>query len=405
MHRSAAKAQVSIAYETAQSGNSAGYLPRWFAFQEQLADEWAERLYAAYCETWAEQSRTVSPAFIRAVRDRAIAQVLAARKSSAQFEVEMRAVRIGETGNPQTSAAIGAWTQSMDRLAARWNRKLDADAVAYEYLTLRGDPGLTSGATREHSSDQQLIGKDDPLSTRRCAVCHHFECYHDDHGCFLDNDGKRSRDPGLLPRQALKQTGAECWCPKFIADFSQAADLIYEAGNPAALKQGTEDAINQGDSRSARRLLDRLIITTPHAARDLDWIRAVERRIAGIAPDVRSPRSAGLTKPGRSLARPADFVDFAGRLWLDAKQHSGNASVTGEQLNQMATSLDKQEYVPPAKYLENSCATELKAFNSKNSHSKIGPIHTWSRLVALGDKDHVRGMRRLLSRCAHTLAK
>jgi hypothetical protein len=201
----------------------------------------------------------------------------------------------------------------------------------------------------------------------------------------------------------LKETGAECWCPKFIADFSLAAEVIYESGNTEALKQGTEEAITQGDSRNARRLLDRLIIKTPHAARDLDWIKVVERGIAGIEPAVLSPRSAGSTKPGRTLARPADFVDFAGKLWLDAREQSGNASVTGEQLNQMATSLDEQQYVPPAKYLESSCATELKAFNSKNSHSKIGPIQTWSRLVALGDKDHVRGMRRLLSRCAEKL--
>jgi hypothetical protein len=396
MHQRAAEAQRSIAYETAQSGNSAGYLPRWFTFQEKLADEWADRLYAVHCQAWAEQNCTISPAFIRAVRDQAIAQLIAARKSCAQFEVELRAVRINDTGNPQTSAAIGEWTRSMDRLAARWNRKLEAEAVACEYRTWRGD----HGSIREHSSGPKLIAEDDPLSSRRCAVCHHYECHHDDHGCFLDTDGTISRGPGILHRSALKKTGAECWCPQFISDFSQAAELIYESGNSEALKQGTEEAITRGDSRNARRLLDQLIIKTPSAARDLDWTKAVERSIAAIEPAVLAPRSAGATKPGRTLARSVDFVNFAGKLWLDAKQRSGNAKVAGEQLNQIASNLDKLRYVPPAKYLEESCARELRTFNSNNSNSKIGPIQTWSQLVAQGDKDHLRGMRRLLSRCA-----
>lgn len=41
-----------------------------FDFHEQLADDWAERLYAAHCDAWAQQNRSVSPAFIRAIRDR-----------------------------------------------------------------------------------------------------------------------------------------------------------------------------------------------------------------------------------------------------------------------------------------------------------------------------------------------
>lgn len=390
-----------------------------------------------------------------------------------------------------------------------------------------------------------------------------------------------------MSRPALKKTGALCWCPKFVADFSQAADLIYESGNCAALKYGIAEAISRGDSQNARRLLDQLVIKTPPEARDPDWIRATERSVARLQngasqkidqravadllnlptgmqssgdpiegnpfpvvdprykvwddathgaeeqwcrlssesentradrPDVlidsvckriagkfdiwakrgvhvvwsysavraydqwlinyaeawlqdvsarklysrvvplhdllaalrlvltkrvawwkaearryvaeqkayfakenaTAPKSEaelrtkliatepaalsssrqGSAKPGRALARSSAFVNFAAKLWLDAKRQSGNASVTGKQLNRIASSLDDQKYVPPAKYLEGSCARELKSFNSKNSNSRVGPIQTWSQLVAVGDKDHLRGMRRLLSRCA-----
>ena len=44
-----------------------------------------------------------------------------------------------------------------------------------------------------------------------------------------------------------------------------------------------------------------------------------------------------------------------------------------------------------------------EAFNSRNSNSKLGPITTWSKLISCRDKDLLRGMRRLLYRCAEKL--
>jgi hypothetical protein len=120
----------------------------------------------------------------------------------------------------------------------------------------------------------------DPLSTRLCAVCNHYECYHDEQGCFLDRDGRRSRDPGLLDRRASKNTGTECWCPEFTPNFLQAADLIYRLGDSDALKQGTVEAVNREDFGNAQRLLDRYVTKTPSEARDVTWIGAVGRRIA-----------------------------------------------------------------------------------------------------------------------------
>jgi len=87
-------------------------------------------------------------------------------------------------------------------------------------------------------------------------------------------------------------------------------------------------------------------------------------------------------------------------LWLEATRDSGQAKVSIKQLTQIGSKLDEKGYVPPADYLEGRYAKELKAFNSRNSNSKTGAIQTWSRLVSLADKDHLRGMRRMLSRCA-----
>ena len=93
-----------------------------------------------------------------------------------------------------------------------------------------------------------------------------------------------------------------------------------------------------------------------------------------------------------------DFVSFAGVLWLKARRQS--AKITDEELSRIGWDLDEKGYIPPAKYLEKKYADELKTYNSRNSNSKAGTIKTWSQLVSVADKDHVRGMRRLLSRCA-----
>jgi len=107
-------------------------------------------------------------------------------------------------------------------------------------------------------------------------------------------------------------------------------------------------------------------------------------------------------KPGRSPKLPEAFVVCAGTLWRGAISDS-HTKVSSDQLRQIASALDAAGHLPPAVYLEGNCAQELKAFNSRNSKSKIGPVKTWLQLISLGDKDHLRGMRRLLSRCAKKL--
>jgi hypothetical protein len=106
------------------------------------------------------------------------------------------------------------------------------------------------------------------------------------------------------------------------------------------------------------------------------------------------PRS----RSGPAPLRSDDFIHFAGRLWTEVKGNSVRLDDRG--LEEIASRLDAKKYVPPTAYLEGKVAKELKAYNSKNANSKSGPIMTWRRLLQFGDKDQVRGMRRMLSRCA-----
>jgi len=112
-----------------------------------------------------------------------------------------------------------------------------------------------------------------------------------------------------------------------------------------------------------------------------------------------SGRGSNRRKPGRRPKLAQDFVHCAGTLWLKAIADS-HTKVSDDQLRQIASALDAARYLPPAAYLEGKYAREVREFNSRHSNSGIGPILTWSQLVSNGDKDHLQGMRRLLSRCA-----
>lgn len=121
-----------IEFEVAQLGNSAAFPVRWFEFMVQIADERTRMTYEAYRETWIQQNGVITPSFIRAIRDRVLADGFAATKSSVAHDIGIRAWR---TGNPANSGVSGRWTRQMDRLVTRWNRDLEAEAIAIRYGT------------------------------------------------------------------------------------------------------------------------------------------------------------------------------------------------------------------------------------------------------------------------------
>jgi hypothetical protein len=123
-----------------------------------------------------------------------------------------------------------------------------------------------------------------------------------------------------------------------------------------------------------------------------------------IVPSIEPTDGAGKRRPGRKARLPQEFVVCAGTLWRKASSNN-TTQVPDDQLQLIASALDAAGHLPPSAHLEGKYARELKDFNSRNSNSKTGPVKTWTQLVSLGDKDNVRGMRRLLSRCAKKLGE
>jgi hypothetical protein len=130
----------------------------------------------------------------------------------------------------------------------------------------------------------------------------------------------------------------------------------------------------------------------------LEYREAARQESSGVASACIRSQKRRRNNSGRPRVRTEEFTTFAGQLWIAARNKCG-ARISNEDLARIACGLDDKGYVPPSDYLEPMHARELKAFNSKHSNSREGPILRWQQLVRIGDKDHLRGMRRLLSRC------
>jgi hypothetical protein len=130
MQKRVVDGERDVALESLRSGNAGSYVPLFFDFHEQLADEWAQGLYTLYCDAPNQQNRSVAPAFIRAVWDRVIFPFIGVRTTTVLAELSRQVARTRQVRN---AVAEGEWVRRMRRFATRWRDKLEAEAVTSEY--------------------------------------------------------------------------------------------------------------------------------------------------------------------------------------------------------------------------------------------------------------------------------
>jgi hypothetical protein len=148
--------------DTSLSRNSA--LIRWLDSKKELADEYAERSYAAHCEAWSQQNRTISPRFIRGVWSNDISKIFAAQKTSVVSSIAFKVLR-EESVN---SGALEEWQRAMDRLANRRGSDLEAEAVAIEYAAEKAKAiRLELAATASEQSTTAPLGRPNKSSFRK----------------------------------------------------------------------------------------------------------------------------------------------------------------------------------------------------------------------------------------------
>jgi hypothetical protein len=134
MNERAVAGTARIRSEVEKSGNTAGYLPRFFDFHAKLVDEWASKVFDAYCEAWQEQNGSVTPAFIRWVWGIAIIPLIATRKSTVISQVNSRGTK---NKQPPDGIALRGWSRRIDQLKANKNSELEAKAAKLEYHSVR----------------------------------------------------------------------------------------------------------------------------------------------------------------------------------------------------------------------------------------------------------------------------
>jgi hypothetical protein len=223
-----------------------------------------------------------------------------------------------------------------------------------------------------------------------------------DHWIKSACDGKNDAPRGATLEDRERHTFWTDWrAPEFL--------LMKPNGNSPYNASTAWERMDEGETKSVLKAFreDRWILllkaTLEEQVGTAHEVLARQASAGENRQELHEPASGPSTrKPGRPPRLDRSFVECAGALWQKVISE-GHGGVPIDKLRRIATVLDSSNYLPPSAYLERKFEKELKAFNSRNSNSKIGPIKTWSELVSRGDKDLLRGMRRLLSRCAEKL--
>jgi len=377
------------------------------SFTKTWRDEWAQKNYEAHCETWNLQGREITSEFIRAVRDQSIAQLFAARKSSVAWQMGLWHQR---TRQPFNSGLVQSWTMRMDRLPARWHGKLEAEAASAEHKFERAAVPLVSAKSQGYqptpSTCEEFYQAFKAMSDEEVEIA-------------LRNQGERLLRAYVDYEDSNVKYG-NCQFGGGITETFKARFEVFAMSAGRKLSAGNLDGPpvkvwlyhlfhNLVESKSDLLFAPSetgAIINRVCEASALVCLRLQAKgfdeetlRLENSSNEPLLPsRQQKPKRFGPPPIRPSKFVEFAAALWQ--KSLDRNEKVNDQALSELALRLDEKGFLPPTKYLEGRCARELRAFNSRNANSKIGPIMTWSRLVKDGDKDIVRGMRRLLSRCA-----
>ena len=119
--------------ETAKRGNSAYFLPAFFERQEKRTREWARKVYETYCEVWQLQGGTRTLNFVKAVYERAVVPLIAARQRGAENHVMLRATSMGSTHNPQLPATVEQWHRQIQNLRVSLWREFEIETSEWKY--------------------------------------------------------------------------------------------------------------------------------------------------------------------------------------------------------------------------------------------------------------------------------
>lgn len=115
--------------------NSAKNDYQWANAELGVVEEWAEKLFAAWIEIWDTQGLPRCHALYRAIFESELRTLFATRNGCFKGALQGRALVDRRRAN---DAAIAGWfRREMDRLSAKWNRKMDVESRKSMYAARR----------------------------------------------------------------------------------------------------------------------------------------------------------------------------------------------------------------------------------------------------------------------------
>jgi hypothetical protein len=193
--------------------NSAKNDYQWAMAELILVNEWAEKLFDAWLEIWDTQGFPRCHALYRAIFESELRTLFATRNGCFKGQLNRRTLIHRSRAN---NSAIGRWfAREIDRLTAKWNRRVNAESRKAMYSALREarreSAPPTSQPKPEIQSPLQRAGRKRkrPLEFQRLAA-----------NLWRTNQGPR----GTVDQEGLKRIASQL----DQSIFSKPADYLEE---------------------------------------------------------------------------------------------------------------------------------------------------------------------------------
>ena len=396
---------------------------QWADAEIKIVNEWAEKLYAAWIEIWDIQGFPRCHALYRAIYEWELQQLFATRRSC--FQGKCQQLETVKRRPHYYSAALGWFAREMDKLASDWNRRMNVESRKARYAANlqsqtkpptieRTDMAASNFTWRElEVRFRDLQAKMSPRQNVRAelhrttwdsgSVNEEWEIhgpaalrsefvglaliasrklgyppYEDGYKNWLGRLWKWAKQAGLDKERQL------AWCPTGSGSGG---------GSDYTVKYLFTESIAEFSAMFCLELIAR---DTPEST--------VSRVSGGSGPVAGTTIKSGLVKKaGRPMKRNREFDALAGRLWLE--ELNGSKRVTSDGLRRIAAKLDESEYKKPSDHLEKKAADALRIYNRNYGNAPTKKILSWTHLVDRGEKNQVRAMREVLSRCGGNVRK
>ena len=158
MHQSIRAEIGQIQFNNIGNSNSHAVPTQIIAMHLRRTDELIEKTYGVYCEVWEKQGHKKTADFVRAVSANAIPVIISARTTAVIAGLSSQRARTHSPIEPH-NARVESFKQSMNRLAARWARKLKIEARECELSESASRSNRRDGFDQQENLRKAIIGR------------------------------------------------------------------------------------------------------------------------------------------------------------------------------------------------------------------------------------------------------